>query len=137
MDMAEGFCEVSLGDYDGDEAQFYSERFVAGRKAHRCHECREAIPAGARQMVVVGRWDGEFASYRFCAGCWEVICEFSEHGKTFSVVWEMFRDEWANGATLQGCLNRLTTVAAKEVMTRQWRQWKRIDRPSSSDSATV
>ena len=124
--MNDSHCDVSLGDYDGDEATFYCEHEVTGRKAYRCHECREDIERGHRHQVVSGKWDGEVRTYRFCAPCWEVIGEFSEHGKTFGVVWDTFQGEWASGATLQGCLNRLTSVEAKQHMTRQWRRWKKL-----------
>jgi hypothetical protein len=125
--MSESFCGVSLGDYDGDEATFYHEREVTGRKPHDCFECRGVIAKGERHNVVSGKWDGEVRTYRFCAGCWEVMGEFSENGRTFGVVWETFESEWASGATLQGCLNRLTSVSAKQHMTRQWQKFKGLE----------
>jgi hypothetical protein len=124
--MSEGYCDVSLGDYDGDQATFYDEKVVTGRKPHKCNECRSDIPKGERHNVVTGKWDGEIKTYRFCAPCWEIMGEFSENGRTFGLTWETFRDEWAQGANLQGCLNRLTSVAAKQRMTEQWRKWKGI-----------
>ena len=122
--MSETYCEISLGDYDGDEASFYCEHEVTGRKPHTCHECRETIAKGDKHHVVSGKWDGEVRSYRFCAPCWEVMGEFSENGRTFGVTWETFDSEWSAGATLQGCLNRLSSVEAKQHMMRQWRKWK-------------
>lgn len=125
--MADSYCEVSLGDYAGDEAAFYQERFVKGRTPHQCHECLEDIAKGAHHHVVSGKWDGECRTYRFCEPCWEVMGEFSENGRTFGVTWDTFQLEWHAGATLQGCLNRLSSVAAKEHMARQWRKWKKIE----------
>lgn len=124
--MAGSTCEVSLGDYDGDEATFYHEREVTAAKPHACYECHEAIQKGERHHVVAGKWEGEVRTYRFCAPCWEISGEFSEHGRTFGVVWDAFETEWGGGATLQGCLNRLSSVSAKEHMTRQWRKWKQL-----------
>lgn len=124
--MSDSFCEVSLGDYDGDAADFYDERFVTARKSHQCYECREPIEKGAQHHRVSGKWDGEIRTYRFCSHCWEIIGEFSENGKTFGVVWDSFTTEWASGATLQGCLNRLTSATAKEHMRRQWLKWKKL-----------
>ncbi len=91
--MSETYCEVSLGDYDGDEAAFCQEREVTGRKQHVCYECSDIIEKGARHHVVAGKWDDEVRTYRFCAPCWEVISEFSEHGRTFGVVWDTFEDD--------------------------------------------
>lgn len=53
--MSESFCEVSLGDYDGDEAQFYTERVVTARTSHQCYECQEPIAKGLRHHTVTRR----------------------------------------------------------------------------------
>lgn len=121
------YCEVSLGDYDGDEAKFYTEKAVTARKPHQCNECRDAIERGHHYHRVTGKWDDEVRTYRFCEPCWEIMGEFSEVGRTFGVTWDTFAAEWSQGATLQGCLNRLTSVAAKQHMTRQWRKVKGLD----------
>ena len=110
-----------------DAATFYDERQRTARKPHKCYECDGPIAVGTRYHAVTGKWDGEIASYRFCEPCWEITGEFSESGRTFGIAWETFRDEWHNGATLQGCLNRLSSVAAKEHMARQWRKWKGLE----------
>jgi hypothetical protein len=125
--VSDSFCEVSLGDYDGEQAEFYQDRIVKARKQHVCLECNEPIEKGTVHQTVVGKWDGEFHTNRFCLPCWEIMGEFSENGRTFGVTWDTFYNEWENGATLQGCLNRLSSVAAKVHMTRQWRKWKKIE----------
>ena len=127
--MSEHYCDVSLGEYDGNDAQLWRQREVVGRKLHRCYECGEDILVGVRHEVINGKWDGRFRLYRFCLACSEVQREFSESGRIFGNTWEVFKDEWNNGATLQGCLNRLTTSAAKALMTRQYRAFKRLDAP--------
>ena len=136
--MSESFCEVSLGDSDDGEAcEFYAERIVTARKDHRCAECQEPIRVGDQHHVTSGKYDGEFFSDRFCEACWEIAAEFSEDGsRMFGVVWSTFRDEWARGANLQGCLNRLSSVAAKALMTRQWRKWKGLDKPPAAAPET-
>src|SRR5687768_5642766 len=106
--MSEGYCDVSLGDYDGDTAQFYTEREVTARKDHQCYECCEPIRKGEKHQLVTGRWEGEFTTYRFCAPCWEITGEFSDGARTFGIAYDTFTDEWRNGATLQGCLNRVS-----------------------------
>jgi hypothetical protein len=54
--------------------------------------------------------------------------EFTEGGAiTFGVTWETFRSEWSSGASLQGCLNRLSSVEVKQHMVRQWRKWKHFN----------
>lgn len=117
-------CDVSLGEWDGDEATFYNETEVVARKSHVCYECRSEIVKGQKYERVTGKWDGEISTYKFCAGCWEISGEFSERGRTFGIVWETFRDEWQHGANLQSCLNRVSTVVAKEKLLQQWLKFK-------------
>lgn len=126
--MSDSHCNVSLGGYDGDdEAAFYNEKRRRARKPYVCHECHEVIEKGQIHQVATGKWDGEIRSYRFCDPCWNVMGEFSENNwRTFGATWETFRNEWSAGATLQGCLNRLSSTEEKEHMHRQWLKWKRL-----------
>jgi hypothetical protein len=117
-------CDVSLGDYDGDEAQFYSAREVLARKAHICYECREPIQPGMRYERIAGKWEGEVRTYCFCLACSEIQREFAEHGRTFGNTWDEFENAWMSGANLQACMNRVQTVAAKEKLRQQWLKYK-------------
>ncbi len=38
---------------------FYSEKQVTARRAHKCCECRKTIEPGDRYVRVAGKWDGE------------------------------------------------------------------------------
>lgn len=117
-------CNVSLGDYDGDVATFYDERWITARKPHACYECRATITVGERYERVSGKWDGEVRSYYFCAACAGISAEFSENGRTFGVVWDAFEEQWSGGANLQACLNRVSSVAAKAKLREQWQKFK-------------
>lgn len=120
-------CDFSIeGDYDGDTAQFYNESTVKARKPHKCFECGETIPAGARYKRASGKWEGQMETYHFCAGCDEAAGEFVEGARNFGMLWEEFESNWEDGAHLQACLNRLSTAAAKEHMLKRWLQWKGI-----------
>jgi hypothetical protein len=124
--MSEGICDFSIdADYDGDVASFYDERIVTARKPHQCTECGETIPVKAKYQRVTGKWDGRLDTYHFCLMCHEASGEFFEGGeRCFGVLWDEMISNWEEGAHLQACLNRLTTVAAKEHMRRQWMKWK-------------
>jgi hypothetical protein len=117
-------CDVSLGDYDGEEAGFFHAVFVVARKPHQCCECRSVIQPNERYERVSGKWNGEIDVYRFCAACSEIQREFSDGGRSFGVMWESFREEWAHGANLQACLNRVSSVAAKSKLREQWQRAK-------------
>ncbi len=123
--MSDGTCDVSIGDYDGDPAEVFHQSVVTARNAHACDECRERIQPGQRYERTSGKWDGEWSTWRLCLSCVETSIEFTEgYGRTFGILWEDLRNNWEEGAHLQACLNRLTTVAAKEHMRRQWLTWK-------------
>lgn len=121
-----GACEVSLGDYDGDQAQVYNDCIVKARKSHACYECHETIPVGANYERVSGLWDSESSTYRFCIACSEIGKEFSDNGRAFGYLWEGMDENWHEGANLQACLNRLSTVAAKTKLRDRWLKFKGI-----------
>lgn len=123
--MSDGYCDVSLGDYDGDPAKVFHAHTVTARKPHVCDECKGAIEPGQKYERVSGLWD-RWQLWRFCLPCSEIQQEFSERGRTFGILWDTLYEEWGEGATLQGCLNRVTSVAAKEHMRQQWLKWKRL-----------
>jgi hypothetical protein len=123
--MSDGYCDMAIGgDYDGDAAAFYVEKVVKARKPHVCDECRESIAVGATYRRVVGKWGDELSTYRFCGPCDEICQEFSDGARSFGVLWDEIEINWNDGAHLQACLNRLTTVTAKAHMHRQWMKWK-------------
>lgn len=132
--MTEGACDVQLGDYDGDEATCFSEAFVTARKEHTCFECLDPIRRGQRHERVSGIWEGEWHTYRFCEPCSESSREFFDGGRTFGVLWDGMEENWDQGAHLQSCLNRLSTIAAKEHMRRRWLKWKGLEQPQSVDA---
>lgn len=116
-------CSVSLGEWDGD-VECYVERTLRARARHACYECGEAIEPGQEYELAGGRYDGEWRRYRFCLACSEIQKEFCENGRVFGNTWEEFRDQWSEGANLQACLNRVSTVTAKEKLRRQWMKFK-------------
>jgi len=118
------FCDVALGDYDCEPQRFYHEERRRARKAHTCGECRETIQKGQMYRHAAGKDEDTIWTFKSCEACWEILKEFSESSWCFGVVWDTFTSEWANGASLQGCLNRLTSVEAKMLMRRKWMQWK-------------
>lgn len=74
--MSDCYC-----DYDAPE--FYRSRMVAGRKPHRCDECRATIPVGERHEYAAGKWDDGVCSYRTCARCLAFRAYVTEHVKCF------------------------------------------------------
>ncbi len=123
--MAETYCDVSFEEEsdDADPVEFYSTTTPKARKPHICDECREPIAKGDTYQRTVYKFEGALGVDRLCASCAESKAEFEYHiyGGDF---WGHMREEWDRGANVQGCINRLTTKAAKELMHRQWMKWK-------------
>jgi hypothetical protein len=127
--MDEGFCDVSLDDYDGDPAEVFRSHVVRARKPHKCFECGAEISAGADYERVNGQWDGKWSTYSFCLPCSEIGQEFSDNRRSFGSLWEGLEMAWDDGAHITACLNRLSTAAAKQRLHDQWLKWKALDQP--------
>lgn len=117
---------LSLSDYDcGPE--WSADRRVRAAKPHRCCECGEAIATGDVHEVVVGRWDGEFNTYRTCAACVEVRAAFCCGGWIFGELWESVRAElfprWEKNLMGVECLAKLETDEAVAKMRAKYAAW--------------
>lgn len=121
----DGYCEVDF-EGDSDDAEpcefFTSDTVKASRKAHACDECGGVIAKGESYHRKAYRFEGKFQTERVCVACREVAGEF-DHRLCGSLLWSSFAEQWESGTRLQGCLNRLTSVRAKETMRAQWQKW--------------
>jgi len=61
-------CYCDCG-YDGDRAEFMSEKIVCAKKSHTCCECFEPIEPGEKYERVDGKWDGHMDTYKTCLTC--------------------------------------------------------------------
>ena len=122
--MSEGFCEVSLSDYDGESPDVFNSHVLTARKPHKCFECGYVIQPGDRYERVSGKWEREWSTYRFCLPCSEIGLEFADGGRCFGFLWEGMEENWDEGAHITACMNRLTTAAAKQRLLSQWLKWK-------------
>lgn len=123
-------CNVdfhNLSD-DADPCDFWRVTTPRARKEHQCTECREPIAIGALYRRVSWKFEGQVGTDKVCEPCWESMQEFDYHifGGDF---WSHMREEWEQGANIQGCINRLVTVDAKIHMHRQWMCWKFPEAP--------
>ena len=119
------YCEVDFSGIsdDAEPCEFSDRRWVVARKAHSCSECKAQIATGERHEVVAYKYDGVFGSDRWCAACREIASEF-EYFIVGGSLWEAVAEEWSQGARVQACINRLSTVAAKAKMRDRWIAWK-------------
>ena len=118
-------CNVCIAGYDGDAAAFYDARMVRARKMHRCYDCGNEIAVGAMYERISGKWDQEVSSYTICALCSEIGEAFSCDGsRTFGNLWETIEEFFDEFTT--GCLDKLTTAAAKQKVMDRWQRWKKL-----------
>ena len=63
------------GDFgDGGDITF-SDKMVKGRKEHQCGHCKGVIKIGETHRNLVGKFEGELMSMRWCAECCEAMVE--------------------------------------------------------------
>jgi hypothetical protein len=120
--MSEGTCDVSIGGYDGDPAEVFHASIVTAQGS-QCDSGEHIAPKQQYERIS-GKWDGSWSVW-FCPRAERSALNFPD-GRTFGMLWEDLEANWDEGAHLQACLNRLTTVAAKERMRHQWMKWKQL-----------
>lgn len=116
-------CNVCLY-FDGEYAEFFSQKEVVGRKDYECSECGRVMPKGTKHQVASMKCEGDFSSYRTCLVCAEIRKAFCCDGEQFGgMFWEqmeeLFGDITANGE----CMKKLTTPEAKRYFAERIRQW--------------
>lgn len=119
-------CNVCLGGDIECYAEFYDSAIVKARKPHKCDECRSDIPKGAEYLRECGKWDGEFSSFHTCLICAELRTAFSckdGQGICYGELWNEITAYLFPEMTT-GCLEKLKTAAAKELLIKRWNEWK-------------
>jgi hypothetical protein len=122
-DLDDDPCGICIDGGDGDTAQFSTITHVKARKEHKCCECGDVIPKGTIHERVVGKWYDKIDTYRTCPPCEEIRRALCCDSWTFTMLWEEF-NEGAAEALTTGCLDQLTTTAAKVKLLAKWREWK-------------
>jgi hypothetical protein len=118
-------CNVCIGGWDGEAADFYVEQIVTARKPHKCYECSTVVVPGQKYERVTGKWDGELGRYTFCLFCSEVSKVFScGDGRMFGVLWEdMTEYAFPNLTTASPCFLALSPESKAKLLDK-WRKWK-------------
>ena len=115
-------CGVCLTGFDGD-CEFCSVRVRTARKPNRCSECHKEITRGEKYEYAWGKSDGDFWTAITCLTCAEIAKTFYCDGRWFGgMLWDHMQDVFPEMTT--GCLERLTSVAAKAELMRRWNEWK-------------
>jgi hypothetical protein len=121
--MSDG-CGVCLGGEPDCMAEFFEVDVVKARKVHKCCECGLEIAIGSKYVRESGKWEGEFASFKTCCLCAEIRQAFTCYGAIcYGELWNDVR-EYLFPKMTTGCLEKLTTAAAKQFLIDRWNKWK-------------
>jgi hypothetical protein len=112
-----------IGGYEGDSPDVYNSKVVTARKPHQCYECNGIIQPRDAYERVSGKWDGEWATYEFCAACSEIGNKLSCDGRVFGLLWSDIRD-YMFPRMGGDCFDKLETAHAKEFLRAKWIAWK-------------
>lgn len=109
-------------DYDG--SGFQSSTTRTARKPHACKECRRPIRPGERYEHFSTKYEDRIFTIKTCATCAEIREALYCDGYVFGRMWEDIREQFFEQGGLNiACVDKLSTVAAKEVLTRRWREF--------------
>ena len=107
-----------------DGPEFESTSIVKARKNHSCCECAGVIVVGSQYERVVGKWDEDISVYKTCLPCAEIRQAFCCDGWVYGQLWnDAIEGEFFEHMTT-GCLEKLTTAAAKQFLIKRWNEWK-------------
>lgn len=115
-------CGVCLY-FDGDYAEFFSQKEVVGRKDYECSECDRVIPKGAKHQVASMKCDGDFSSYRTCLVCAEIREAFCCEGEMFGGIFWSDMEDYGFPEMTRGCLAKLKTQEARRYFAQRYREW--------------
>lgn len=117
-------CVVCLTGAEDCDTSFLRTKVSKARKVHRCCECSKLILKGELYERSSGKTDGDMWSFATCLICREIAEAFYCDGRWFGgLLWDQMEDV-AFPAMTTGCLERLTTAAAKAELLRRWNAWK-------------
>ena len=117
-------CGVCLSHDVVGHSEFYNSETRKARKQHKCCECGRSISPGDEYIVSSGKYEGEFFSVKTCATCDEILRAFSCGGGCLhECLWDDMHD-YVFPELTTGCLEKLTTAAAKQYLMERWREWK-------------
>jgi hypothetical protein len=112
-------CCPLEGSDDGGPSCWTQAQPTANRE-HRCCECRETIPIGAKYERYTGIWDGTPGAYKTCLSCVEIRDHFDCNGFVFGQLWEDLRGNFFPGMTAGGpCMEGLSPAAKARLFERR------------------
>ena len=105
-------CEIDVGIDDGCP-DFTSTKMVTAKKDHKCIECKGVIKKGEQYEKTVGKWDGNFDTFKTCLDCLSLRREFFRGGYYYGRIWEDFETyvDAVGSEISEKCLSNLSPIA--------------------------
>lgn len=124
-------CNVCLDQDDGETCTVWKVKERTARKAHKCYECDDAIPKGARYQFISTLYEERWDTYRTCLACVEVHRALSscdqEDGpagyRCLGILWNDI-EEYIFPEMTRSCIEKCQTVVAREKLVTRWNKWK-------------
>jgi hypothetical protein len=123
MELSSGDCGVCIGGDTGEYCTLSDAKIVKAHKQHQCEECGKVIQVGEKYERLTSLYEGEWSRMEVCLICREISIAFSCEGRIIGNMWEDIQDNMFPQMTT-GCLEKLTTAAAKQHLVNKWREWK-------------
>jgi hypothetical protein len=87
------FHSCVTGDFD-EPCEFYQETERKAAKPHKCCECRQPIPRGAKYTRITGKYDGTFFSESTCRICDRIVKSLVRGGYALGTLWELIHETY-------------------------------------------
>lgn len=118
-------CACLYGGCDDyDETGFQRAFMRTARKPHVCKECRRTIEPGQKYEYFSSKFEGSIFTIKTCAVCAEIRAALYCDGYYFGQLWKDIREQFfEQGGLSVKCVEKLETVAAKEELTRRYREF--------------
>jgi hypothetical protein len=115
-------CPLESGD--GESAAVYTHTYPVARKPHRCSECDDGIPRGARHELYKLLFDGSWSTDRTCMSCVEIRDHFRcSGGAIIGQLWSDLADNFFPDMRAGGpCMEGLSPEAKARLFERRL-QW--------------
>ncbi len=124
-------CGCIYTGVDEDAVEVRTVRVA--RKEHHCGECRQVIAVGQRYETRAHFYDGSARTYKTCLCCAEIRDAFFCEGWYYGCVWSDVEDQmFDRGPLNSACLDKLSTVDAKQFLQRKWMDW--VDKRTHKES---
>ena len=121
-------CPLSEAD---DTPTVYNTTHPRAAKEHRCEECGESIPKGAKYELYKSLFDSSWQTTRTCMSCAEIRDHFACGPYIIGQLWEDLEENFFPDMTAGGpCLDGLSPAAKGRMFERrvQWLFDARVER---------